>query len=94
MGNDHGNGKLEKQGKAGVDAELFLTEEEVCEWLHISREGLLRLKRDKLDPIPARKYGRRFVYLESEVKKWGERQYRRYRDRTQEGYRRDVVPRS
>jgi excisionase family DNA binding protein len=51
-----------------------LTEDEVCELLRISKETLLKAKRDPLDPIPYKKVGRRYLYDRTEVMRWATRQ--------------------
>jgi len=63
-----------------AEEEKLLTEDEICEWLHISKECLLKLKRDPLDPLPYMKVGRRFLFDPEKVTKWGERQAKRYRE--------------
>jgi excisionase family DNA binding protein len=55
----------------------LLTEKEACEFLRISREAILKFRRDMKDPIPYLKVGRRYLYEESEVVKWAKRNARR-----------------
>ena len=51
----------------------LLTEEEICELLRVSREAILKFKRDPIDPIPCFKAGRRFLYDQNQVLRWAKR---------------------
>ncbi len=51
----------------------LLTEVELCELLRVSREAVLKFRRDTVDPIPHFKAGRRYLYDEGEVLKWAKR---------------------
>jgi hypothetical protein len=55
----------------------LLTEEEACKFLRISRVGILKRKRDRIDPIPCYKVGRRYLYEPGEVLRWAKRQAER-----------------
>ena len=55
----------------------LLREEEACRLLRISREAILRFKRDQVNPIPHLKVGRRFLYEEHEVIGWAKRSAKR-----------------
>ena len=48
----------------------LLTEDEVARLLRVSREAILKFKRDKLNPIPCLRVGRRYLYEECEVLEW------------------------
>jgi len=52
----------------------LLTEAEVADFLRVSREAILRFKRDGVDPIPCFKAGRRYLYEPGEVLRWAKRQ--------------------
>ena len=62
-------------------AEGLLTEAQLCAALHVSREAVLRLRRDPVDPIPCMRAGRRFLYDLERVKAWMERRAGRARPR-------------
>ena len=47
--------------------EKLLTQEEVCEWLQISRATLHRLRREGLPGFPV---GRQIRFEQGEVKRW------------------------
>ena len=66
----------------------LLTEEEACKFLRISREAILKFKRDTVDPIPHLKAGRQSLYEESEILKWAKRNARRAAKRCRNGGRR------
>ena len=59
---------------AAVVTEKTLTEDQLCEVLHVSRESLLKCRRLKEDPMPAMKVGRRYLYDLGKVLEWAERQ--------------------
>lgn len=65
----------------------LLTEQEACELLRVSREAILKFKRDSLDPIPFLKAGRRYLYDEAEIMKWAKRNARRAAKRFNHGRR-------
>jgi hypothetical protein len=51
----------------------MLTEEELCIIFHVSRETILKSKRDPIDPIPCHKFKRRYLYDLAEVLRWTKR---------------------
>lgn len=55
----------------------LLTEAEASQFLRVSREAVLRFKRDPVDPIPCYKAGRRFLFDAAEILKWAKRQAQR-----------------
>ena len=57
-----------------LEKRSLLTEAEVAGFLRVSREAILRFKRDAVDPIPCFKAGRRYLYEPSEVLRWAKRQ--------------------
>lgn len=62
---------------ANTNTKKLLTEEEACDFLRVSRDALAKFRRDKADPLPFMKAGRRYLYLESELISWAKRQARR-----------------
>jgi hypothetical protein len=57
----------------------FLTTAQLCERLHITKYGLLAARRQKIDPMPYLRIGRKILYDEDEVFKWMQRQAKRDR---------------
>ena len=70
---------IEKQKSV---ANNFLTEVELIEWLHISREAVLKFRKDPEDPIPFLMAGRRYLYEPTEIVKWMRRQAQRKMPKT------------
>lgn len=64
----------------------LLTEAEISAFLRVSREAILRFKRDRVDPIPCFKAGRRYLYEPSEVLRWAKRQATRVQKKYQQSY--------
>lgn len=60
-----------------MDSKHLLTESEVCTFLRVSREAVLKFRRCTVDPIPCLKAGRRYLYDALEVTKWARRQAER-----------------
>ena len=56
----------------------FLTEEEACQLLHISREAMLKFKRDPVNAPPALKVGRRYLYDIEKLITWAEKNFKRH----------------
>ena len=53
--------------------EQLSTEAEAMRFLRVSREAMLKFRRDSLDPIPHAKVGRRYLYDLRKVLAWAER---------------------
>ena len=72
---------------ANNDKKGLLTEAEIADFLRVSREAILRFKRDRVDPIPCFKAGRRYLYEPSEVLRWAKRQATRVQKKYQQPFR-------
>lgn len=57
----------------------LLTEEQLCRLFRVSRDAVLRFKRDPLDPIPFLKLGRRYLFELDAVLRWARRQGEKFR---------------
>jgi helix-turn-helix protein len=64
---------LQLEQPVAPGGQRLLTEEEAAGFLRVSREAILRLKRDEVDPIPCYKVGRRYLYDPKEVLRWARR---------------------
>jgi hypothetical protein len=58
----------------------LLTEIELCRFLRVSRDAVVKFRKDLSDPIPYLKVGRRHLYNEDEVLKWARRAAKRKSD--------------
>lgn len=56
-----------------------MTEEELCDFLHVSREAVYRFRSYSEDPIPYLRAGRRYLYEQDQVLKWLRREGQRDR---------------
>jgi len=59
--------------EARPEAARFMTENQLCALLHVGRDAVRRFRRDRLDPLPAMKVGRRYVYDPDAIRRWAER---------------------
>ena len=64
-----------------MTTEAPITEEQLCKFLHVSREAVHRFRTRDNDPIPFMKAGRRYLYLQSAVLKWAEREGQRAKEK-------------
>ncbi len=62
-----------------------LTEDELCNYLSLSREAVRKMRRDPVDPIPCFKAGRRYLNRVDEVERWARRQAERARPAARRG---------
>src|SRR5262245_63109388 len=47
-----------------------MNEQELCAYLDVSREAVRKMRAHPVDPLPALKVGRRWLYKQEDVERW------------------------
>jgi hypothetical protein len=68
-----GRGLARRAREAREESRTYMTETQACALLHVGRDAPRRFRRQPIDPLPALKIGRRYVYDPATVRRWAER---------------------